>query len=130
MSENRVPEPSPTQEHLTPADVLNAAADLLEKPGAWTQGAASRDMFGNVGEEGDELLPDAVCWCLAGAVEHVGGNWSRPYTTAIRAALGLPMVGIGAQIAEWNDRPGRTQAEVVAKLREAAQLAQSNEASQ
>lgn len=102
-------------------DVLNAAADLLEKPGAWTQGAASRDVFGN--PDGDaEIWPDAVCWCVWGAILNVTGETSivgaNQRTKSAAEALERH---IGTNdVTTWNDASGRTQAEVVAALREAA----------
>lgn len=94
----------------TVADTLDAAADLLSKPGVWRQ-----DIFYR---EGD-------CFCLIGAVREAAGLHSAsdvengPLGDAIRDVL----VGVDDEynlIYEWNDADGRTQDEVVAKLREAA----------
>lgn len=91
------------------AAVLHAAADLLEKPGAWTQG----DYCRNGG------------MCVAGALNVASGFRSDNGTAtdagrAFAAALGLSRP---EGIAPWNDAPGRTQEEVVAALREAARKA-------
>jgi hypothetical protein len=115
--ENMGDEPSPTQEHRTPADILNAAADLLEKPGAWVQ-----ETFGRRGE----------CYCVRGAISAAAGHNSLsigddPSEEALAKALFGPVRAsqhlAGSLIVQWNDAKGRTQSEVVAKLREAAALA-------
>lgn len=97
--------------HQTPADVLNAAADLLEKPGAWTQGAWKR---GKSGREVRIYSPFAVSFSVLGAIDHVGGG----FNSAIHALKHL--IGWDIHLQDWNDQSERTQAEVVAKLREAA----------
>lgn len=113
---------------MTAPEVLESAADLLEKPGAWTQGAASRDVFGN--PDGDsEIWPDAVCWCAWGAILKVTGNTSivgsdqRPKTAA---ALLERHIGTN-DVTTWNDAPERTQAEVVSALRQAARQSRGGE---
>jgi hypothetical protein len=113
----------------TVADVLDAAADLLTPEGAWTPYAAAR------GAEAFEVDPtddEAKCWCIIGAVSAVNGvkcwgpasaqhflnslfpDWHDEDSDVVGAAL-------------WNDALGRTQAEVIAKLREAAQLARQGQ---
>lgn len=100
------------------ADVLDAAADLLSKPGAWTQGAYARDADGKDVNPTERVYrpTSATCFCIYGAIAAVcDGNitlWARisPHN------LGLPDTG-------WNDEAERTQDEVVSKLREAAQAA-------
>lgn len=85
----------------TIADVLSRAADLIVECG-WTQGE-----WENNG-----------CFCLDGALMHVKGD------TYTFPELDLVCQATGAESAIWwNDAPERTQAEVVAKLREAAALA-------
>jgi hypothetical protein len=96
------------------ADVLSKAADLIEPEGAWTQHVDARDAAGNQIDHDDV---DAVCWCADGAYMRVGGNWGDAGWRALQVALG------GDGPISWNDAPERTQAEVVAKLREAAALA-------
>ena len=49
------------------AKVLNAAADLLEKPGAWMQGKSS-----GVRADGPR------CFCTMGAIRHLTGDDLRP----------------------------------------------------
>lgn len=101
------------------AEVLDRAADLIEPKGAWTQGVYACDEFGNdLNPDGQwQPSPTAVCRCMYGAVAEIAqpngyrcvppsGSWGLPDT-------------------DWNDAPERTQAEVVAKLREAAALART-----
>ncbi|KQM37975.1 hypothetical protein [Sphingomonas sp. Leaf10] len=100
------------------SQVLSEAADLLEKPGAWTQNAFARDWLGRM--TGPLSTKDtAVCWCVMGATCVAGqdADEGQAADDFLRGFLGIP------DLASWNDTPGRTQAEVVAKLREAAALA-------
>ncbi|RYG90143.1 MAG: hypothetical protein EON59_00755 [Alphaproteobacteria bacterium] len=104
----------------TVAEVLDAAADLIEPEGAWTKGAFARDISGKdtslFGYRGK-----AVCWCLLGATQEAAGDDDDGVADHFFAQF----LGAAAQdgLACWNDAPERTQAEVVAKLREAAELA-------
>jgi hypothetical protein len=97
-------------------EVLNAAADLLERPGAWTQGSLARQ------ENGRAIGPlekSAKCWCVSGAIlraevgRRCGDAWDRFDDYTLRRGY--------LHMADFNDAPGRTQAEVVAALREAAE---------
>jgi len=101
----------------TITSLLNAAADLLAQPGAWTQGAYARDMFGS--DVGSQWSDDAVCFCVMGALNQVR---EAQHDAVILGSLShaIRAVNGGYPIAEWNDAPGRTQAEVVAALRAAA----------
>jgi len=103
------------------ADVLDAAADLLEKPGAWTQGDYARNRFG--GKLGDGRKPEATCWCAIGALEKVTGSLIGNHY----AAPLIEVIGGNGRIDQWNDAPGRTQSEVVAALRAAATSARQGE---
>lgn len=95
---------------MTVADILDKAADLIEPEGCWMQGA-----FG---------LRKGTCFCAVGAIRAAldvpsitaAENWVDQNA---RKALGMDAM----TIEDWNDAPGRTQAEVVSKLREAAALA-------
>lgn len=107
---------------LSVAEVLNRAADLLTPEGAWTQGAGARD------RDGRALVaphPNAVCWCAFGAIAQVGGD-NPDCTSVVYRASRLLDHDQKLDIIEWQDKHGRTQAEVVAALRSAATLA-SNE---
>lgn len=95
----------------TVSEILDAAADLIEPEGAWTQG-----YFG--------MWDGSTCFCAVGAIGRAAGfrrideaeNWVEANAADL---LGMGWFGLE----DWNDRPDRTQAEVVAKLREAAEKA-------
>lgn len=106
------------------ADILDRAADLIEPEGRWMQRHAGRDAKGRIVDP--DRIDAAVCFCAVGAIwKAVGGMTDAnkrfvidecfpPVHRAIRRERG---------IGTWNDHPKRTQAQVVAKLREAAALA-------
>jgi hypothetical protein len=97
----------------TPRELLLDAAKLIETRG-WTQQAYARRMFS------DRPCEDAAffagSFCAIGALKRVSkGNresWCIAKLAADNAADG--------NMIAFNDAPGRTKAEVVAKLREAA----------
>jgi hypothetical protein len=105
----------------TVAQTLREAADLIEPEGKWTQEAFARDVAGNKLTFG--ISEDAACWCLLGAVERASNSAFAAFriTKFVRRAIG----GDENDPDYWNDAPERTQAEVVAKLREAAALAEA-----
>ena len=103
------------QQEKTVAEVLEAAALLIEPEGAWTQGVIAADADG--GETGP-VSPDARCWCMEGAIERVTAGYNnRAAFEAVRDYLGLHFIH------EWNDEPQRTQSEAVDILRKAAAVA-------
>ena len=100
---------------MTPVEIISAAADLLEKPGAWTQGAGARD---EVGLPVDARSKAARCWCVIGAMARVLPRRGQKFGAAcevLERHLGVN------HIAQYQDAPGRTQAEVVAAMRGAIQ---------
>jgi len=88
------------------AKVLNAAADLLEKPGAWMQGKSS-----GVRADGTR------CFCTMGAIRHLTGESHSDAEEYFRDRH-LPEWG---GITGWNDHPGQKQDNVVETLRLAAE---------
>jgi DnaJ-domain-containing protein 1 len=102
---------------MTVADILRKAADLIEPEGAWTQGAFGRTPNGVGTSSADS---DAVCWCVAGAINKAARDLD---VLAVPAHRLFERV-IGGYNFTWNDHHQRTQAEVVAKLREAAMLSE------
>lgn len=99
---------SPVAEPVTVADVLTRAADLLGEFGWTQQGVGSK-------AEGEMCMIGA---CVEAAKDLGRNGWS----------IALDNVGVGRtgeSIGGWNDAPGRTKAEVVAKLREAAEAARA-----
>jgi hypothetical protein len=104
------------------AEILDAAADLIEPEGAWTQKANARDAGG---EKVSALGSAATCFCMAGAlIRASGGEYPK---TFVEAVLPEPSSPYHDWLVAFNDAPGRTQAEVVAKLREAAAAARAVE---
>lgn len=101
------------------ADVLNAAADLLDKPGAWTQNEFARDAAGRAVYHTSSL---ATCWCARGAIAAVNDEEDDHTANNRNWKAAAQLMGFHDvhDIEQWNDAPGRTQAEVVAALREAA----------
>lgn len=94
-------------------EVLEVLRDGLERvERGWCQDTLARDEHGDpttVGPHG------AVSWCLLGAL--VAASLDRPLELVTRAADALaPYVGEGGLVG-WNDRPGRTQEEVVGAIR-------------
>jgi hypothetical protein len=87
----------------TMPDVLDAAADYIEQNG-WTQNR-SRNADGAV--------------CAIGAIRYASGQYV-PISRLGLAAVDAVESHLGRWICGWNDTPGRTRTEVVAKLREVA----------
>lgn len=98
------------------ADILNRAADLLEKPGAWHQGSWFDTSSTRAIADGDYS-----CMCAEGAL--VLAIERGPYAIEDHPAFDVLTEFVGGSIVNWNDEPGRTQAEVVATFREAAKSA-------
>jgi hypothetical protein len=114
-----------TEARLTVADVLERAADRCAKAGAWCQGAGGRDQFGRDVRESKcvpvsrWMLGHASDVCVSDAAADEGSDiWNDLLQITASICGGAP--------AGWNDAPGRTQAEVVAKLREAAAIARAS----
>jgi hypothetical protein len=83
-------------------------SELLSRPGAWCQGTACRDSTGRPCED-----KKAVSWCIIGALIHCFPKWKD------RAKRHEDLTRVGViHKSDWNDARGRTQAEVVAMLKE------------
>jgi hypothetical protein len=104
------------------ADILERAADLIEPEGKWTQEAEARDEDGL--ELEDYSSPGAVCWCAGGAIWKAASELGFVRIHQVQRYF---EERLGAYAPEWNDALGRTQAEVVAKLREVAALARGEQ---
>ncbi len=90
--------------HTEAAQKLDAVADTLER--GWCQ---FRD---------SAVIDGKQCFCLDGALIAIAGR-TEAYGEAFRAIT--QTLGTYTIIA-WNDHPARTQAEVVAVVRKAAEL--------
>lgn len=102
---------------LSVADVLDRAADLIEPEGAWTT-----HVYEDLGADGQPCS-----FCVAGSVLHALGLSYDDYDIPPGVSPTLLGFETWGEVMDWNDRPDRTQAEVVAKLREAATLSRSSE---
>ena len=95
------------------ADVLNGAADLLEREGWW---------------QGDYRGPNGET-CVDGALvravgQQPGGIMEGDVGLSYLAAVKVLRHHLGREfVSAWNDDPQRTKAEVVAALRAAAEQA-------
>lgn len=102
----------------TTRDTLVAARALIAEPEAWTQGAfAKRADGGNTAA----IAPAAICWCARGAIEMASRGSFENENAAVYAfqkANDTPSF-----IAEWNDAPERTHAEVIAAFDRAIEAA-------
>lgn len=105
-------------------DDMKAARAVIEKPGTWTQEALARDRNLNSTSSYDT---DACMWCTVGAVRKAL-NFdvaTDPSVVArevnVRRAL---QDAVGGGIIWFNDRPGRTQDEVLAAFDKAIAKAQ------
>lgn len=107
------------------ADILDAAADLLQSKG-WQKGA-----FSNATDP-----REATAFCALGAiravtgysmaaheyVESSGGDYAfyrEKYMYAMQASVALA-AKVGDNVPGWNDRPGRTAEEVIDVMKHVA----------
>lgn len=90
-------------------DILKAMRALLARDGGWTQGACARDV---AGKEVDELSARAVSFDALGALTRAGRD-ARPGEGGAAMAQLRDRIGFKT-LGDWNDAPGRTQAEVLA----------------
>lgn len=87
------------------------AYQLLEKPEAWTKGAAARDRDGR---SVDFNHPDAICWCVTGAIEKC-----YPCNISNRDARNRLKAAVRAVdwIHKWNDAQTTTHSQVLEVLK-------------
>lgn len=94
---------------------LRAMRAVLSGPEKWTQRKAARDAYGR---PCPISAPEAACWCLFGASWRVVDEgrpvgWYEPLVTVVGTE----------HFSNWNDRKGRTFAEVADALDRAIELA-------
>lgn len=100
------------------SELLTCAADLLEKPGAWCQGAMARDVRG---ESVSPTDPDAVCFCLVGAIRKCENNITlSEYLVKEYIKPAVHQHWKYQMATGFNDSRKRTQQQVVGILRKAA----------
>lgn len=92
--------------------ILRRAQALVAKKGGWTSGADARDRDG-----GETLIESrtARAFCAGGALvraaSEIDPKFQGEATDALRRSLGVRGEG---SVARWNDKPRRTQKQVVA----------------
>ncbi len=117
---------------LTPARaLLETVRRELDDPARWTQGVWGRDVCGS--ELENPTHPDAVCWCLDGALDRAralkldANTYEWPTTLNNAKDMLVQQLkkrgermrsGTYGLIASWNDEPHRTHADVLALLDE------------
>jgi hypothetical protein len=67
---------------VTPVEVLRGARELLADKKRWARETYARDAEGNSVES---LSRDAICWCVAGAIERVARGTAGPFLPALLA---------------------------------------------
>lgn len=101
------------------SDLLHATGDLLEQPGVWIQNHFAEDASGEIV---GPLSEYGVKWCLDGALLHCANLLNYGLYGDARDFID-EAADAKMHLARWNDCSTRTQAEVVAVLRKAEQLA-------
>lgn len=109
-----------------PEAILRTAADIVELPGAWRQGALAEDDLG-VACSATEVRTARVC--THGALHRATREGYEEQTARARRRVERLLARRGADadgfkpddITSWNDKPGRTAAEIAEGLRAAAQ---------
>lgn len=87
---------------MNPITHLQKVRKLIENPENWTQGASARDRYGDFVDFDD---PTACKFCLVGASAKVDYHVTLSYLIFVPSTH--------ANIAEFNDDPNRTHAEVL-----------------
>lgn len=95
------------------SDMLDLAADYVSI--GWCQRVFAHTSTGRATSSDS---PDAVGWCILGALERAtSGSDAKLHAEDVLAGL-IP----GDYLDLWNDVPHRTQTEVIALLRKAARI--------
>ncbi len=102
---------------MSALSVLQAARERIATPERWTQGKYAR---GVAGSETGWASPTATCWCSLGALR---ASSPSNFDDALQADDFLAEAIGNAEIADWNDDPARTHAEVLAAFTLAIELA-------
>ncbi len=94
-----------------PKTILRKAADYIEENGLHKEGffLGSKDFR--------QFAYGHPC-CAEGAINLMGAGNPATFSKVSHRALGMMRKSVGDHVSTWNDKAERTQAEVVAKLRE------------
>ena len=107
-----------TADTQSAAQVLRAARELLSDPARWTKGAWAED---GAGMEVSPVSPNAVCWCVEGALMRVSGV---EVVTAVGFALEA-LANVVGDIAWYNDAATTQFSDILTALDRAIALAES-----
>lgn len=102
---------------MSAAETLRLARDILVEKG-WTQASHARSYDG---ARISPLSEKAVCFCAEGAIRAVCGSW-----TSTNLATAYLRKATGTRIDVYNDAPGRTLEEILARYDEAIAMAEQN----
>lgn len=118
-------------EKLKVLDELRELRKLLEDPRRWTKGTFARNIEGF---EVSASNPDAVCWCLEGAIAKIVGDeiaasdegsiFYTPLFNVIAACLSTAEIE-GSGIAGFNDAEDTTHQDVLNLLDGALEYVES-----
>ena len=102
----------PARNLLLAKEILTAARDTVKD--AWCPAGGSQDEFGGY-VSSDSLK--AVCWGALDAIHRAAGDEEAPGCLEAQVAMERVCgLGKGGGLIAWNDTPGRTLAEVLAKF--------------
>jgi len=90
--------------------------DLLTDESKWTKHVYALDAKKN--PLADPLNPNAVCWCLGGAIEKCYPILAERLAIYTRITQRVKPEEVGSYVHRWNDTVGRTFAEVRALVEE------------
>ena len=94
-------------------DVLTMARDLIHDPDSWVQECHA---WNDIGEETSPDEPDAVCFCLEGAIMRALMNLQMRGAGPELVEIEVEVMGGIDNICDWNDSLERTHAEVLARV--------------
>ena len=102
--------------------ILRDARKLIERPENWARGDYAFDRHGALCAPTD---PNAVCWCLLGAVECAAKRFSHARCDSVTEFLGEICDPKYECCGDFNDHEDTTHADVIAFLDGAIELLQT-----
>ena len=98
---------------MTTLEILKSARELLSVPERWTKGVSAKDKAGFFIDRKSEA---AHSFCVVGAIGRSNIDYDSFDLACDHLRSVQPMV---SSLANWNDAPERTHAEVLARFDEA-----------
>lgn len=100
---------------MNPLEIVKAAKTKLANPKAWIKGSLARDKSGR---QVNPVSPDAVCWCLIGAMHSVNTGSPSGCVVGTEAydAIRVSTPNHWPWLQEFNDCEGTTHADVIETL--------------